>query len=111
MNPTYEVVWSEAAERDLIAIVQYIAEDSPARAFEILKKIRRKASRLRTFPDRGRIVPELRQQGINQYHELILPPWRVIYRISTKRVYVLTVLDSRRSVEDLLLQRLTGFNL
>ena len=111
MKQAYEVVWSETAERDLIAIVEYIAEDSPARAYEVFKEIRKKASKLHAFPDRGRIVPELQQQGITQYHELIVPPWRVMYRISEKRVYVLAVLDSRRSLEDILLQRLTGLKL
>jgi plasmid stabilization system protein ParE len=111
MKQTYEVVWSETAERDFIAIVQYIADDSPARAYDIFKEIRQKASSLRTFPHRGRIVPELQQQGITQYHELVVPPWRVMYRISDKSVYMLAVLDSRRSVEDILLQRLIDLKL
>jgi hypothetical protein len=32
------------------------------------------------FPERGRIVPELQAQGISQYGELIIPPWRLVYR-------------------------------
>ena len=64
-----------------------------------------------TFPERGRIVPELRDQGILQYRELIIPPWRILYRISEKRVYVLSVFDSRRNIEDILLKRLTNSNI
>jgi toxin ParE1/3/4 len=62
--------------------------------------------RSHTFPDRGRIVPEVQDQGITLYRELIVPPWRIIYRISEKAVYVLSVLDSRQNVEDILLKRL-----
>ncbi|MGO8991455.1 MAG: type II toxin-antitoxin system RelE/ParE family toxin [bacterium] len=106
MKKRYDVLWSETSEKDLIDIVEYMAADSPSTAFEIFKEIKHKASRLYTLPDRGRIVPELRDQGIVLYRELIVPPWRIIYRISQKTVYVLSVLDSRRNVEDILLRRL-----
>lgn len=62
-------------------------------------------SDLYTLPDRGRIVPELHDQGINIYREISVPPWRIIYRISDSTVYVLSVIDSRRNVEDILLNR------
>ncbi len=84
MKKIYDVRWSETAERDLIAIIEYIADDSPSRAYEVFKEVRRKASSLRTFPDRGRIVPELQEQGITQYHELVVSPWRIIYRTSER---------------------------
>ena len=58
------------------------------------------------LPNRGRLVPELKDQGILQYRELIHPPWRIIYRISENKVYVLSVLDARRNIEDILLKRL-----
>jgi plasmid stabilization system protein ParE len=99
-------IYSETSEKDLMDIVDYIAADSPSNAFEIFKKIKQKTLRLYTFPDRGRIVPELQEQGIILYRELIVPPWRIIYRISGKTVYVLSVLDSRQNVEDILLRRL-----
>lgn len=105
MNKRYQVVWSHVAEKDLRGIVEYIAADSPAHALRVLQKIKQKASNLYSFPERGRIIPELREQGISQYRELIIQPWRVIYRISEKSVYVLSVLDSRRNIEDVLLKR------
>jgi len=105
MKRTYEVIWAETAEKDLISIIDYIATDAPSIAVEKLKEIKSKTSNLYTYPSRSRIVPELQEQGIIQYRELIVAPWRIIYRISQKRVYVLSVLDSRRNVEDILLQR------
>lgn len=111
MKQRYDVTGSETAERDLIAIIEYIAHDSLSRASEVFKEVKKRASTLRTFPEKDRTVPELQQQGITQYHELIIGPWRIIYRISARKVYVLSVLDSRRSVEDILLQRLVGLKL
>lgn len=108
MNRQYEVVWSNRASKDLEKIIQHIATDSPSNALKILRKLKDNASNLYHLPERGRVVPELQAQGIMQYRELILSPWRLVYRISHKSVYVLSVLDSRRNVEDILLQRLVN---
>ena len=106
MNRPYEVVWANIAEEDLAAIIKYIHSDNPVAAKDSLEKIKTKVSNLDSLPKRGRIVPELRRQGILQYRELVVPPWRIIYRISDSFVYVLSVIDSRQNVEDVLLDRL-----
>src|SRR4030042_3446667 len=102
MNQIYEIIWARVAENDLKEIIDYIAIDSPANALKIFKKIKEKASRLYTMPERCRIVPELKDQGIMQYRELLLPPWRIMFRVAEMKVYVLSVLDSRRNIEDIL---------
>ncbi len=106
MAKKYKVIWSIFAERDLISIIKYIHSNNPVAAKNSLKKIKSKASNLNSFPQRGRIAPELKENGILQYRELIVAPWRIIYRISDQNVYVLSVIDSRRNVEDILLHRL-----
>ena len=105
MKKRYKVIWSNVAEHDLKNIIDYIADDSPSAALRIFKNIKRAASNLYFFPERGRIVPELKDQGILQYRELIISPWRLIYRVSEKKVYVLSILDSRQNIEDILLNR------
>ena len=106
MIPTYRVQWANVAEDDLIGIIEYIAADNLVNAGNVFEKIKKKTSSLCQFPERGRIVPELKDHGIILYRELIVAPWRIIYRISAKKVYVLSVIDSRQNVEDILLQRL-----
>jgi len=106
MNKKHEVIWSNIAENDLTNIIEYIAVDSISNAVKIFKKIKKRASNLYHSPERGRIVPELRDHGIFQYRELIIPPWRIVYRISEKSICVLSVLDSRQNIEDTLLKRL-----
>lgn len=108
MSQTYQIVWAGVAESDLKEIIDFIAIDNPDNALKILKKIKQSTSSLYTFPERGRVVPELQDQAILTYRELIVPPWRIVYRISAKDVYVLSVLDSRRNVEDILLKRLAN---
>ncbi|MCX5825553.1 MAG: type II toxin-antitoxin system RelE/ParE family toxin [Deltaproteobacteria bacterium] len=106
MSKTYKINWANVAENDLIEIIEYISIDRPADALKILQKIKKMASSLYSIPERGRVVPELQDQAILTYREIVIPPWRIIYRISDNDVYVLTVLDARRNVEDILLKRL-----
>ena len=106
MSKTYKINWANVSENDLIDIIEYISIESPADALKILQKIKKMASSLHSLPERGHVVPELQDQGILAYREIVIPPWRIIYRISDNDVYVLTVLDARRNVEDILLKRL-----
>lgn len=105
MSKQYQVKWASIAQQDLKHIIDFIALESTSNALQILRKIKQKTSELYTLPDRGRIVPELMDQGINIYREIIVPPWRIIYRITDSTVLVLSVIDSRRNVEDILLNR------
>ncbi len=105
MSTPFTVQWASVAEDDLKGIIEYIAEESLASAIKVFEKIKGKALGLNRFPERGRIVPELKDHGIALYRELIVAPWRIIYRISDKKIYVLSVLDSRQNVEDILLKR------
>jgi len=111
MNIKFKVVWSESAYRDLANIIQYIAEVSPANAKKILSKIKNTVSDLYHSPQRGRFIPELQDQGVLLYRELVIPPWRVMYRVSENTVLVVSVIDSRQNVEDILFKKLTNLKL
>lgn len=101
----YTVEWARVAEEDLVAIVNYIALDSVEAALTILTRLRERVENLFVMPLRGRVVPELKEHGVLTYRELIVKPWRIIYRVSDSKVYVLAVIDSRRNLEDILLER------
>lgn len=99
------VEWSQQASKDLLNIIDYISQDSTDAAVSIFQKIRFKCETLKHTPERGRVIPELKEYGIFSYHELIVKPWRIIYRMSDKKVYILAVIDSRRNIEDILMER------
>ena len=101
----YDVEWTDVAREDLSAIADHIADDSIEAALKIMERIEGSAQTLTTVPDRGRVVPELRQVGVRQYRELIVSPWRLVYRVAGTTVYVMGVFDGRRNMEDLLLER------
>jgi addiction module RelE/StbE family toxin len=104
---TYQVLWTHTAQQDLTEIVEYIAQDSIADALAILQKLETRAALLVALPNRGRIVPELLHTGVSQYRELVSAPWRIIYRVENKQVLIMAVLDSRRDLQTVLLNRLS----
>jgi toxin ParE1/3/4 len=106
-KPPFEVHWTKAAAADLESILQHIAERNPFNAGSIWSRIRIRADALSHFPERGRIVPELKSIGIDFHRELIEEPWRIIYRIRDRKVVVMGIFDGRRELEDILLERLT----
>jgi plasmid stabilization system protein ParE len=106
MKQDFKVVWAGSALQDLESIIAYIAEDSPANARKILSKIKKTVSDLYHSPHRGRFVPELQSQGILLYREVVIAPWRVMYRVSENTVLILSVFDSRQNIEDILLKKL-----
>ena len=102
----YRIVWTETGKKDLIDIVEYIANNSLAAARKTANKIKSKVQQLDSLPARGRWIPELQNVGIYIYRELIAKPWRIVYRIEHKTVFVTAVLDSRRDLETILIERL-----
>ncbi|MYH14414.1 MAG: type II toxin-antitoxin system RelE/ParE family toxin [Gammaproteobacteria bacterium] len=101
----HEVRWTDAARDDLRSIVDYVAEDSPVAAVRCLNRVESLCQGLATQPGRGRVVPELGAVGISIYRELIERPWRIVYR-QDKLAHVPAVLDARRDLSSLLLERL-----
>jgi toxin ParE1/3/4 len=103
----HEVALTKDAERDLEEIYRYIAEhDSQASAGHVLDRLVKAAEALRTSPDRGSIVNEFRSLGISEYRQIFFKPYRVIYRVHSKRVIVYVITEGRRDIESLLARRL-----
>jgi toxin ParE1/3/4 len=44
--------------------------------------------------------------GIREYREVFFKPYRIIYRVMDKNVYVLLIVDGRRDMQSLLQWRL-----
>jgi len=51
---------------------------------------------------------ELEALGILDYRQLALPPYRLIYRVAAKKVFIFVIADGRRDMQALLERRLLG---
>ena len=95
----FEVYFLPSAENDLDKIINYYKELSPKTAFEYYRHIIARTTQLERFPESGRIVPELLDENIKTYRELIYKHYRIIYRIDNKKVFVVRILDSRNLMD------------
>ncbi len=105
----YQVFLTADAERDLADIYGYIAaHDAPDNADLVLDRIGEVVGSLCEFPDRGTYPKELDALGIREYREVFFKPYRVIYRVLGKRVYIYLIADGRRDMRTLLERRITA---
>jgi plasmid stabilization system protein ParE len=102
----YTVFWTEVALRDVERPAAYLVDESPMRAEQILDRIISRAESLEAAPGRGHVPPELRTIGDRTWLQVLESPWRIVYRIVGIRVEIHGVFDGRRSLEDILLERI-----
>ena len=88
-----KLLWSPQALRDLEGIRDYIAIDSARYAALVIERIIDGVDRLSIFPESGRIVPERNDPSIR---EVIVKPYRVVYRLKPKLVEIATVFRASR---------------
>jgi toxin ParE1/3/4 len=103
----FAVLLTNDAARDLEDLYDYIAvHDAPRKADDVLEQIEKAFSKLSEFPERGTYPKELLALGIREYREIFFKPYRIIYRVMDKNVYVLLIVDGRRDKQSLLQRRL-----
>ena len=92
------LIWSPRSIRDLESIRDHISRDSPLYAELVLQRLVRAPERLQDFPESGRVVPERGDQDIR---EIIVRPYRVVYRVSEGAVEIATVFRASMMFPDL----------
>ena len=93
------LVWSPRSLADLEAIREHIAGDSDLYAGLVVSRLVAAPGRLLQFPRLGRVVPEFGEPNLR---ELIVRPYRVVYRLRGEAIEVVTVFHAARMVPDLL---------
>jgi len=88
-----QIIWSPQAQRDIASIRAYIAEDSVRIAELVVGRIVKAVERLKGFPESGRKVPERNDPAIR---EVIESPYRIVYRVRTGTVEIVTVFRASR---------------
>lgn len=104
---TYRVRIVHEAEDDLAEIIEFVAKhDSIERADYVLEKLFGVCERLEQNPQRGHFLPKLKSLGIKSYREVHFKPYRVIYELIGRDVFVHLIIDGRRSLQSILERRL-----
>ena len=102
----YKIRIPNSVKKDIEEIIEYYFDDRPEYSQKIFILLFERINSLKSFPNKGRIVPELLEYNINEYREILESYWRIIYRIENDMVEIFTVIDARRNIQDLLVEKL-----
>lgn len=91
--------FSAHALAQLEEAITFIAADDPRAARRMATAIEDAVQRLKHLPASGRVVPELGDPG---RREVIVRPFRVVYRVHEDEVRILAIVHGRRLLEDAL---------
>lgn len=97
-----KIIWTDPALSDLNDIAEYIAIESTVAAKQLVQMIFSKVERLQTFPESGRIPPELKHL---RYREVVVNPCRVFYKQDGDKVFILFVMRVERDLRKFLLSK------
>jgi toxin ParE1/3/4 len=89
------VRWTATAIQDLEEAAAFIGRDSRFYAAALVQETRDAARSLRTFAERGRVVPEIDALDIR---ELFIGSYRLIYQVSANRVFILAFVHGTRDL-------------
>lgn len=88
------IEFAESALCDLEDILAWYAEQQvPEVGDRLVREVVAKIEQLTEHPESGRIVPEF---GIKTIRELIHPPFRIVYRMDTSKIWIIRVWRSER---------------
>lgn len=103
-NPVFV---TDDAAGDLEDLYEYLfGHNGPEQADHVLERIEAALESLTANPNRGTWPSELLELGIREYREVFFKPYRIIYRVIDKSVYVVLIVDGRRDMQSLLQRRL-----
>jgi len=83
-----KILFTPTGRRQFLEAIAYIHRDNPSAAANFHRKAEEKLSRLKQFPDSGRILPEFPDLP---FREVIVEPYRFFYRVKDKTVWIVAV--------------------
>ena len=92
-----KVAWSYVALGNLIEANKYISSENPEAARNVINDIYDAGNKIKEFPEKGRIVPEIRRKNVR---EVFCFEYRIIYRIETRRIFILTVRHMKQRLKE-----------
>ena len=90
-----KVVWTARAVSRLAQIEDHIAADDRRAAERFVDALIDAGDALADSPHRGRMVPEL---PASELREIVHRGYRMIYRVTPKRIEILTIFEGHRQL-------------
>jgi len=83
-----KVLFTPSGRKPFLDVIAYIHRENPTAANAFRHKAEKVLSRLRKFPQSGRVVPEFPDLP---FREVIVSPYRFFYRVKEKTVWIVAV--------------------
>jgi toxin ParE1/3/4 len=83
-----KVLFTPSGRNQFLAAIAYIHRENPTAAVAFRRKAEKVLSRLRKFPQSGRVLPECPDLP---FREVIINPYRFFYRVKGKTVWIVAV--------------------
>ena len=82
------VKFATTARKQFLDALTYIHKENPTAAYALRRKAETRLSRLKDFPESGRILLEFQDLP---FREVIVAPYRFFYRIKETTVWIVAV--------------------
>jgi toxin ParE1/3/4 len=101
------VVLLESAQADLVLLRGYIVKNFSVATWQgTYNKLKESIRNLAMFPHLGGVPEELESLHLTQYRQILSGMNRIIYEVRQDTVYVHLVVDTRRDLKSVLMDRL-----
>jgi toxin ParE1/3/4 len=90
-------IFTERAEKDLEAIAEYIAQDSPSNAFQFLRKLRERCIAITAAPEAYPLCPQY-GEGIRK---VVFGNYLLFYQLHAAEVVILHVTHGGRHPDNI----------
>ncbi len=86
-----KILFTSTGRLQFLDAIAYIYRDNPLAAVSFRENAEKILSRLKTFPESGRLVPEFSDLP---FREVIVTPYRFFYRIKDETIWIIGVWHS-----------------
>ncbi len=92
-----KVLFTPTARRQFLEALAYIYRDNPSAAVGFREKAEKTLSRLKQFPEPGRLTPEFPDLP---FREVIVRPYRFFYKLKEQTVWIVAVWHSAQLAQE-----------
>ncbi|UCF83639.1 MAG: type II toxin-antitoxin system RelE/ParE family toxin [Desulfobacteraceae bacterium] len=83
-----KILFTPTARAQFLSAIAYIRRDKPSAATRFRQRTEKSLKRLLEYPESGRPIPEFPEMP---HRELIVPPYRLFYRVENDSVWIVAV--------------------
>lgn len=91
------MLFTPTGRSQFLEAIAYVYRDNPSAAVNFRKKAEKTLSRLKRFPESGRLIPEFPDLP---FREVIVKPYRFFYKVKGNVVWIISAWHSAQLPED-----------